>query len=138
MGKIKNKGNKMNIKEIAIKSILSAIDARGWKICCFEDNGGGLHLAIWRGKGKKPGKTWFCHCSYEYNHGQLVDDLLELASGSNPEHWDNMADMTRDEFWDMVNQEYSGHVVLDMDGCKPWGASGHTELGIFVDNDNGQ
>lgn len=128
----------MNIKEIAIKSLLSAIDARDWKVCCYEDNAGGLHLAIWRGKGKKPGKTWFCHCGYEYNHGQLVDDLLELASGSNPEYWENMADMTREEFWEMVNEEYSGHVVLDMDGCEPWGAASRTELEIFIDNDDDQ
>ena len=49
----------MNIQEIALTSLLSAIDARDWKVCCFEDNAGGLHLAIWRGKGKKTGKTWF-------------------------------------------------------------------------------
>lgn len=128
----------MNIQEIAIKSLISAIEARNWKVCCFEDNAGGLHLAIWRGKGKKPGKTWFCHCGYEYNHGQIVDDLLELASGSHPEYWDNMADMTRDEFWEMVNEEFAGHVVLDMDGCEPRGAASHTELGIFLDNDDNQ
>ena len=128
----------MNANEIALKCLLSAIDARGWRICCYEDNAGGLHLAIWRGKGKKPGKTWFCHCSYEYNNGQLVNDLLELASGSNPEYWENMADMTREEFWEMVNEEYSGHVVLDMDGCEPWGGTSHTELEIFVDNDDDQ
>ena len=128
----------MDIKEIAIKSLLGAIDARGWKVCCHEDNAGGLHLAIWRGKGKKPGKTWFCHCSYEYNNGQLVDDLIALAEGSTPKQWEHMNDMTREEFWEMVNEEYSGHVVLDMDGCEPYGRASHTELGIFVDNDDNQ
>lgn len=128
----------MNANEIAIKCLLSAIDARGWKICCYEDNGGGLHLAIWRGKGKKPGNTWFCHCSYEYNNGQLVNDLIALAEGYDPKNWENMADMTRDEFWGMVNKEYSGHVVLDMDGCEPHGAASRTELGIFIDNEDDQ
>lgn len=128
----------MNANEIALKCLLAAIDARGWKICCYEDNGGGLHLAIWRGKGKKPGNTWFCHCSYEYNNGQLVNDLIALAEGYDPKNWENMADMTRDEFWGMVNKEYSGHIVLDIDVCEPWGAASRTELGIFVDNDDDQ
>ncbi|OSI24647.1 hypothetical protein [Neisseria dumasiana] len=121
----------MNIHEIAIKSLLSAIDARGWNILVHEDNGGGLTLAIWRGKGRKPGMTWFCHCGYEYNHGQLVEDLVALAEGSNPASWEGMNDMARNEFWEMVNEQYSGHCVLDMDGCQPWGAASRTELGIF-------
>ena len=129
----RQKVNKMNGKGISIKSILSAIDARGWKVCCHEDLTGGLHLAIWRGKGKKPGKTWFCHYSYEYNKGQLVDDLIALAKGYDPKQWEHMNDMPREEFWEMVNGEYSGHVVLDMDGCEPWGGASHTELGILID-----
>ena len=128
----------MNPHEIALKCLLSAIDARGWKVCCYEDNGGGLHLAIWRGKGKKPGNTWFCHCSYKYNNGQLVNDLIALAEGYDPKNWENMADMTHEEFWEMVNEEYSGQVVLDMDGCEPHGAASRTELRIFVDNDDDQ
>ena len=114
----RQKVNKMNGKGISIKSILSAIDARGWKVCCHEDLTGGLHLAIWRGKGKKPGKTWFCHYSYEYNKGQLVDDLIALAKGYDPKQWEHMNDMTREEFWEMVNEKYSGQVVLYMDGVR--------------------
>ena len=128
----------MKPNEIAIKCLLSAIDAGGWKVCCHEDNGGGVTLAIWRGKGEKPGKTWFCHCSYEYNNGQLIDDLIALAEGYDPKNWENMSDMSKKEFWEMVNKEYSGRIVLEMDGCEPCGGTSHTELGIFIDNDDDQ
>ena len=100
-------------KGISIKSLLSAIDARGWKVCCLEDLAGGLHLAIWRGKGKKPGKTWFCHCSYEYNNGQLVDDLIALAKGYDPKQWEHMNDMTREEFWEMVTKNTLVKIWMD-------------------------
>ena len=103
----------MDIKEIAIKSLLGAIDARGWKVCCHEDLAGGLHLAIWRGKGKKPGKTWFCHRSYEYNNGQLVDDLIALAEGYDPKQWEHMNDMTREEFWEMVTKNTLVKIWMD-------------------------
>ena len=91
-------------------------------------------MAIWRASGRKIGKTWFCHTGYEYQDNQLVDNLIELAKGSNPEDWDNMQDMTPDSFWSMALNPNYGRVILTAeDGLNLWGAAGFHAFKIFVE-----
>jgi hypothetical protein len=124
----------LNLKEIALDCMLAAINARGWKINVFEDNGGGLTLAIWRASGRKIGKTWFCHTGYEYQNNQLVEDLIALAKGLNPAEWENMQDLTPDSFWSMALNPNHGRVILTAeDGLNLWGAAGFRAFKQFVE-----
>lgn len=89
----------------------------------FEDNGGGLHLSIWYDD------DFYCHCGYEYNHGQLIEDLTELSNGNHPRYWDNMRDMTQEEWLDMVRQPYGGNIILDGSGLSDkLGVAGRIEF----------
>lgn len=104
-----------NIEQI-IKGI-SENNVTGFAV--FEDNGGGLHLGIWYDDGEDEEsfeENFFCHYGYEYNVGQLMDDLTALSEGSSPLDWENMKEMSRVEWREMVNTEYAGKIVLDMDG----------------------
>lgn len=104
-----------NIEQI-IKGI-SENNVTGFAV--FEDNAGGLTLGIWYDNGEDEEsfeKNFFCHYGYEYNVGQLMDDLTALSEGSSPLDWENMKEMSRVEWREMVNTEYAGKIVLDMDG----------------------
>lgn len=45
-----------------------------------------------------------------------MDDLTALSEGSSPLDWENMKEMSRVEWREMVNNEFAGGIVLNMDG----------------------
>lgn len=45
-----------------------------------------------------------------------MDDLTALSEGDSPLDWENMKEMSRVEWREMVNTEYAGKIVLGMDG----------------------
>ena len=45
-----------------------------------------------------------------------MDDLTALSEGDSPLRWENMKEMSRVEWREMVNNEFAGRIVLDMDG----------------------
>nr|WP_314538204.1 hypothetical protein [uncultured Ottowia sp.] len=114
-----------------IAEILANIKKNGAEVAVFEDNGGGLTLAIWYSD------DFFCHTGYEYNAGGLVDDLVNLASGGNPNQWENMDDMTMSEWEELISAEYGGHIILDMDGLNSaiMGSAGRVEFEQFLPKD---
>lgn len=125
-----------------IEQIINGILSNGVEgFAVFEDNGGGLHLGIWYDDGENEEtfeENFYCHCSYEYNHGQLVDDLVALSEGESPIDWENMKEMTCAEWREMVNDEFSGKVILNKYGLEEYccmGAAGHTEFADFIDID---
>lgn len=103
-----------------IEQIIKGISENGVTgFAVFEDNAGGLTLGIWYDDGEDEEsfeENFFCHYGYEYNVGQLMDDLTDLSEGSSPLDWENMKEMSRVEWREMVNTEYAGKIVLDMDG----------------------
>ena len=114
-----------------IAEILANIKKNGAEVAVFEDNGGGLTLAIWYSD------DFFCHTGYEYNAGGLVDDLVNLASGGNPNQWENMDDMTMSEWEELISAEYGGHIILDMGGLNSaiMGSAGRVEFEQFLPKD---
>lgn len=116
---------------MTLDKILSNIKQNGAKVAVFEDNGGGLTLAIWYSN------DFFCHTGYEFNTGGLIDDLVNLAGGGNPSQWENMDDMTLNEWEDMISAEYGGNIILDMDGLNSaiMGSAGRWEFEQFLPKD---
>lgn len=66
-----------------------------------------------------------------------MDDLVNLASGGNPNQWENMDDMTMSEWEELISAEYGGHIILDMDGLNSaiMGSAGRWEFEQFLPKD---
>jgi len=76
----------------------------GYKV--IEDNGGGLSLFVLRGR-----KVIYSHSGYEYNRGQLTQDLDELDSGTDVTSWDGCDDSPQDIYDNLTSYEYGWEVV---------------------------
>lgn len=64
-----------------------------------------------------------------------MDDLTALSEGSSPLDWENMKEMSRIEWCEMVNTEFAGRIVLDMDGFiekAHMGAAAKTEFENYL------
>ena len=108
------------------------------KYYVIENNGGGLALVVFAEDGKT---IEYIHTGYEYNQGQLTEDLEALRAGENPvTDWDgneleetdldNPEDL---ESWFPWDQKGAGwEVVADNDGIYPedMGAAAKEEFGI--------
>lgn len=104
----------------------------------IEDNGGGLALVVY----DENGKIEYIHTGYEYNPGQLSEDLKVLENGGNPaKEWDgnelhSMPEMEEPEeleSWFPWEQKNVGwEVVADNDGIYPekMGSAARLEFGI--------
>lgn len=103
----------------------------------FEDNGGGLHLAIFSENGKN---VVFFHSDYEYNHGQLQEDLEAIADGAAPENeWDGNCGGSEWEYgtdpqtlYNEISSSEWADLIADNDGIYPNKMSGNAryEFGI--------
>lgn len=92
----------------------------------IEDNGGGLALVVFAEDGET---IEYIHSGYEYNPGQLTEDLENLKNGDDPARdWDgNELDSTEGmenpedlESWFPRDQKGTGwEVVADNDGIYP-------------------
>ena len=104
----------------------------------IEDNGGGLTLVVF----SRDGETIeYIHTGYEYNQGQLTEDLEALRAGENPvTDWDGNEleetdlDNPEDiESWFPWDQKGTGwEVVADNDGIytEDMGAAARLEFGV--------
>ena len=109
------------------------------KYIVIEDNGGGLTLMVFAQDGET---IEYIHTGYEYNSGQLTEDLQNLKNGDDPaEDWEgNELDSTEGmensedmESWFPLEQKGTGwEVVADNDGIYPgdMGAAAKEESGI--------
>ena len=103
----------------------------------IEDNGGGLTLVVFAEDGET---IDYIHTGYEYNPGQLTEDLENLKDGDDPKRdWDGNAledaEMENPEdleSWFPWDQKGIGwEVVADNDGNYPevMGAAAEEEFG---------
>lgn len=105
---------------------------KNWKV--IEDNGGGLTLVVF--KSEQCGKLSYLHTGYEYNPGQLAEDISALKAGSDPAtEWDGNelenSDSTDFESYFPWNQKGIGwEVIADNDGIytDEMGAAGRYEF----------
>ena len=78
-----------------IKSVLPGIiEMANQSYKVVEDNGGGLYLYVFQHN-----KCVYSHSGYEYNRGQLTEDLDSLDFGSDVDNWDGCDD-TPQSNWD--------------------------------------
>ena len=105
----------------------------------IEDNGGGLTLMVFAQDGKT---IEYIHTGYEYNPGQLAEDLEAMKSGDDPsKDWDgndmNNYDGEEDpkdlEAWFPWEQKGQGwEVVADNSGVytEDMGSAARLEFGV--------
>ena len=112
------------------------------KYMVIEDNGGGLALVVFAEDGEA---IEYIHTGYEYNQGQLSEDLEALKNGSDPaKEWDGN-DLYSDpemenpedlESWFPWDQKGTGwEIIADNDGIYPddMGTAARLEFGITED-----
>lgn len=96
----------------------------------IEDNGGGLHLAVFA----ESGKVEYFHSGYEYgSSGRLLNDLKALENGDNPvEDWDGNEENPQEVYDYITSFEYGWEIVADNDGIYPdeMGSAACEEFGI--------
>lgn len=100
------------------------------KFVIIEDNGGGLTLVVF--DDNKPNKVSYLHTGYEYILGQLTNDLIELANGSDPSTWEGCEENPEEIYNDFLFYEYGWEIIADNDGLYPqkMGAAGRLEFEI--------
>lgn len=82
----------------------------------IEDNGGGLTLVVFN----ESGNVEYIHSGYEYNKGQLQEDLQALNRGSNPAiDWDGNEDDPQKAYESLTSYKHGWEVVADNDGIYP-------------------
>lgn len=84
---------------------------RKYRYQVIEDNGGGLTLAVFRGR-----TPIYVHSGYEYNPGQLTGDLDELDSGTDIHTWDGCEDDPAGVYDALTSHEYGWQVVAEGGG----------------------
>lgn len=99
----------------------------------LEDNGGGLHLAVFEGE-TYDDCSWFL-TGFEHNVGSLTACMDALRSGDTPESWDGLEDDPQQRYDELINDEYGCKVVADDTDVYPsrCGAAACTEFGIEID-----
>lgn len=105
--------------------------------CVIEDNGGGLHLVVFRNSDEN--EIEYLHSGYEYCPGQLMQDLWALFCGDDPrEEWDGN-DITGDfilfeDLFSMETINCGWKIVADNDGAYPFrfGAAAQHELSMQI------
>ena len=75
----------------------------------FEENNGALTLAVWCDD------EFFCSSGFEYSKGSLVEILKDLQN-EKPNNWNDMKEMTEDEYYSMSFSTVAGRIILDLDG----------------------
>jgi hypothetical protein len=75
----------------------------------IEDNGGGLHLFVFDDQDR----VIFAHSGYEYNPGQLSQDLDALDTGDDTSDWDGNSDDPQGE-WDALGVYEPEHIGVEI------------------------
>ena len=95
-----------------------------WQV--IEDDGGGLHLAVFDG-----GKVVYYSSGQEI-HGTLLDDLAALRQGDDTSGWEQQTDDPQAAYDELTSYESGWTVIADQDGVyvDRMGAAGLKALGI--------
>lgn len=106
----------------------------------IEDNGGGLTLVVFNSNGKVD----YIHNGYEYNQGQLQDDLEALRNGDNPTEdldgncggleWEYGTD-PQAFYNNITSYEFGWEIVADNEGIYPekMGSAALSEFNISME-----
>lgn len=104
---------------------------RKWNV--YEDNGGGLTLCVF-----EDDQCIYIHTGYEYNKGQLKEDLKALESGEDPKEWEgNLVDEIREKTGnpDLTAQElYEQQFDITDNEAKPGMWLIADQDGVYTDN----
>lgn len=73
-----------------------------------EDNGGGLHLFVFRGR-----KVIAGFSGYEYNVGNLSTDMNALESGGSTADWEGQMDTPQAAYDNLTGYQYGWQVVAE-------------------------
>ena len=95
----------------------------------IEDNGGGLALVVFGDSGN----VEYVHSNYEYNAGQLLEDIVALKQGGDPvKEWDGNEDDSQGWYDNITSFEYGWEVVANNEGIYPekMGFAAMREFGI--------
>ena len=75
----------------------------------IEDNGGGLHLFVWRGHA-----VVYASHGHEYRFGSLVnDDLPALEAGDDTATWESNSDNPQADYDTLTSYEYGWQIVAE-------------------------
>ena len=98
----------------------------------IEDNGGGLHLAVFDGD-----ECIYCASGYEYIPGNLQEDITALQNGADPlqDNWEfYLPDgYTVQQLYDeLTSCEYGWEIIADEFDTYPWrmGSVGRAAFGL--------
>jgi len=98
----------------------------------LEDNGGGLHLAVFNGD-----ECIYYASGYEYIPGNLREDITALQNGADPlqDGWESdLPDgYTPQQMYDnLTSYEYGWEIIADEFDTYPWrmGAAGRMAFGL--------
>lgn len=93
----------------------------------IEDNGGGLALVVF----SQDNKVIYLHTGYEYNVGQLQQDLRSIQIGDNPvTDWDGNEDSPQTVYDNIISYPCGWSIIADCDGIYPeqMGSAGRLEF----------
>lgn len=75
----------------------------------IEDNGGGLHLFVWRGR-----TMVYASHDHEYRPGSLVnDDLPALEAGDDTSTWEGASSTPQDDYDNLTSYEHGWEIVAE-------------------------
>lgn len=99
------------------------------KFEAIEDNAGGLYLVVFDNNGD----AIYMHTEYEFNPGQLSEDIEALKRGDNPaSDWDGNVESPEELYGEITSNINTYKIVCDNDGIYPnnMGAAARLEFGI--------
>lgn len=88
---------------------MKALNKVETKFAAIEDNGGGLHLAIFDGA-----QCVAFFSNFEFNDGSLVESINALDDGFGG--WDGSAEDPQADYDSITNHQYGWDVIADNDG----------------------
>lgn len=94
----------------------------------IEDNAGGLYLAVFN-----KGNVIYMHTEYEFNPGQLSEDIKALKRGDNPIiDWEGNVENPQKLYEEITSNVNTYKIVRDNNGVYPnnMGAAARLEFGV--------
>jgi len=94
----------------------------------IEDNGGGLHLAVFN----EAGECIYFHSGFEFDKDTLSDCIGRLRMGEGTEDWEGNSETPREDYENLTSFEYGWEVISDEEGVYPdkMGAAARKEFEI--------
>lgn len=85
-----------------------------FEACVVEDNGGGLSLFVFDEGGIEGNRVRYAHFGYEYNPGQLSQDIQALLDGGDPLEWEGNVEDPQKEWDALDNFSYGWEIVAQV------------------------